>query len=164
MTKLRQPLTFADAMMDVAAVLGWAGARDVARRSDRMLRAWSEPDNDRSPPVAIALRLDAAYRLAGGEGAPFLAAYAHQLDVEVAAAKASFDGLVADAAQLAHESGEAVSAAIAVALPGAAPRETFRAIAETEQAQRAAGSLLRRLTSFLPRGAGPCAGKPGGPR
>lgn len=162
MTKLRTPLTFADAMMDVAGVIGWVGARKVVGKSDRLLRRWSEPDQAAVPSLTQALALDRAYRVAGGEGSPFLEALAHQIDVQVAAVTADHRELIDEAAEVARECGEAVAAAIAVSSGHATPLATHHALAQANEAHTAIGALVRRLTSFLPFGTGSDTGKAGG--
>jgi hypothetical protein len=161
MTSVRTPRTFADAMTRVAGVLSFATCRTIVRRSDRCVRNWSEETSNKRPTIDQALQLDAAYRLAGGDGAPFLDAFAHQLDVTIAAATACHRELANDIATFARESGEAIAAGLAVTNSNASPRDIYRAVAEVEQAESAIAAIRRRLASFVTFGAGSIAAKTG---
>lgn len=162
MTKLRAPLTFAQATARVAGLVTYATMAQITRRKERAVRYWSEPDCKSAPTVLQALALDAAYRAAGGEDAPFLDTYALLLDVELQSQAACRVELATEIAETARECGEAIATSIAVASSNASPRATMRAVAEAEQAHSRTGALLRRLMSFLPAGAGPAASKSGG--
>ena len=162
MTQRRIPHSFADAMIQVAARLGWDGAGRAVDRRERLLRRWSEPHDPRWPSLPQALALDAAFCADGGEEPPFLTAFAHLLQVERDRSDTCFRALIADVATVATETGEAVAFSLAVAQPGASPHEYHRAMVEARQAHSATGRLLRRLHSFLPLGAGSGAGKTGG--
>lgn len=162
MTKLRTPHTWADAATRVAGLLGYAETGRVVDRKDRTIYEWANPESDTQPTIAQMLALDAAYIAAGGEGAPFLDAHAHQLDLVVAAATADCRELVDEAGEAALECGEAVAAALAVSTGNAPPIDVHRALAQASEAGAAIGALERRLTSFLPNGAGPSAGNTGG--
>lgn len=162
MTKLRTPLTFADAMTRVAGVIGWAEACRITGRADRTARAWSDPETRTVPPVDQAMALDAAYLAAGGEGAPFLDAYMFQLDVTRERQEACRHSLVAEVATLSRELGEAIAATLSVSLSNASPRDVHRAFAEVTQAAAALDAVQRRLASFLPSTTGSAAGNTGG--
>lgn len=162
MTHLRQPFTFADATSLVADRLGWAVCAKIARRSQRTVRLWSEPGCDTTPTIRQALRLDAAYRLAGGAGAPFLDAYRHKLEAAIGQQAACTIALAEEAGRVAVEVGEAVAASIVLTIPGASPRDIDRALAEAQEAQTVVGALVRRLSSFLPSKMCLAAGKAGG--
>lgn len=162
MTKPRVPHSWAYAATRVAGRLGHDAAAIVVGRSIRLIERWTTPGDKRLPSLDQALALDAAYLADGGEEAPFMAAYAAQLDIVVAQATACHQSLIEDAAHAARETGDAVASALAVARPGASPRDVHRAVVEAQEMESAAGRLLRRLISFLPPGAGPGAGKTGG--
>jgi len=162
MTNLRTPLTFADAMTRVAGVLTYPDVRRLMRRSDRCVRSWSEPASGKRPTIEQALALDLAYRLAGGQGAPFRDAYDHQLGVAVSDATPCRLALGADIAEVARETGEAIAASVALMDPAISPRAVHRALVEVEQAQGRFATLLTRVTKFLPLGAGSIAGNTGG--
>lgn len=97
------------------------------------MRLWSEPGCDTTPTIRQALRLDAAYRLAGGAGAPFLDAYRHKLEAAIGQQAACSIALAEEAGRVALEVGEAVAASIAITLPGASPRDIDRALADVRQ-------------------------------
>ena len=162
MTKLRAPLTFADATTRVAGVIGWDTMARMSGRAERTVRAWSEPDSTASPQIDQALAFDAAYRKAGGDGAPFLDAYAFQLDIAIERQDACARALLGELAIAAKESGEAFAAAIAVTSSNASPLDAHRAFAEAQQAATACDAVVRRLACFLPSGAGLEAGNTGG--
>ena len=158
MTQLRTPYTFADAMTRVAGAIGWDECRRIAGNvSDRTVRAWSEPKTDKRPRIDRALRLDAAYRAAGGQGSPFLEAFAFQLDVTIERQEACRSALAAQIGELFAEFGEAMRDALKLTQSGASPRDAHRAIAEVQQVDMLVDALLRRLDSFLTTGAGPVA-------
>lgn len=162
MTHLRQPFTFADATSLVADHLGWATCAKIVGRSQRTVRLWSEPDCATTPTMRQALQLDAAFRVAGGAGTPFLDAYRHKLDAAIGQQTACTIALAEEAGRAALEMGEAVAASITLTLPGATPRDHVRALAEAQDAQTAIGALTRRLSSFLPSKLSLAAGKAGG--
>ena len=162
MTKLRSPITWADAMTRVAGTLTFAGARKIVTRSDSLVRKWSDASTGKLPTIEQALRLDTAHRAHGGEGAPFFDTYAALLEIRVSQVMACRIALAEDLASVAREYGDALSAAIAVTLPGATARDVLRALAETEEAYSRTGRLMRRLKSFLPFGVAPRAGITGG--
>lgn len=162
MTQLRAPLTFSAAMTRVAGVIGWPACAAMADRNERTVRYWSEDASNATPPIALALELDAAYQAAGGDGAPFLDAFAHQLersrDEQTACRRELADAI----AEVAKESGDAIAASIEITSSNASPLSTLRASAEVGQLLSACHRLAKRLAPFLPAGAGPIAGKHGG--
>jgi hypothetical protein len=149
MTKVRAPLTFAQAITRIAGVLGWPAMARLTGRTERTVRYWSEDDQDGCPTLNHAFKLDLAYRAAGGEGAPILESYAAQLDVAAADLPACRTDLTTTVGLVAREVGEAVYHALAVAAPGASPAMVHRAIIESEEAQGHLSALVRRLASFL---------------
>jgi hypothetical protein len=131
MTKLRTPLSFEDALVQVAGALG--GFEPCAKLldcSDRTVRNWSDPDTAAKISIHDALRLGVAFKAATGEEDPFLIAYAGQLKAEVATATFSADVLLRTGAAAAKESGEAVAAVFEAARPGAGIAE--RTVAKRE--------------------------------
>lgn len=162
MTKLRTPLTFADAMTRVAGAIGWPECCRITGRADRTVRAWSDPETKTVPPIDQCRDLDVAYREAGGEGSPFLEAYEFQLGVHFDRQDACRRALSAEVGATMAEIGQALAAALVLTDPGASPRDALRAFAETQQADAAVATLLRRIASFLPSGAGLEAGRDGG--
>lgn len=148
MTTIRSPRTFANAMTRVAASLSFETCRKIVHRSNRTVRYWSEERSKKRPTIEQALRFDIAYRLAGGEGAPFLDTYMYKLDVAVEAAIACRDALAGDFATFARESGEAIAAGFAVTLSNASERDIIRAVVEVEEAESALAAIRRRLASI----------------
>lgn len=153
MTKLRDALTFEDAIIKIVALIGWNGAAAAVGKSERLVRAWSDPDDDRSITIEHALRLDAAFAARGGEGAPFLSAYAYQLEL-TGFGSTSSDALVAVTARAAKECGEAIGALLEASRPGAprqardvALRESGEAIDILEEARRAVGAPALKAVS-----------------
>jgi hypothetical protein len=149
MTKRRGPLTFELALTRVAGEIGWSRVAEIAQQSDRTVRNWSEPDTgpaaERAISLDVALRLDSAFQAAGADGAPFLQCYALRLEADIKAACADSRELGLMTGRLAHESGEAIQAAITAALPGASENEKARAELELEQASRALTDTLATL-------------------
>ena len=162
MTKARTPLTIPHAVTKIVGVLGAPTSARVVGRSERRIYKWMDPDSDLAPSLPQAIALDAAYRAAGGDGAPLYEVYADLLGEEVALHAACQLRLADDLARASREFGEAAEATIAVIKPNAGEREVHRALAEAEEAHGATGALLRRLKTFLPFGAGPNAVKTGG--
>ncbi|HEX8554360.1 MAG TPA: phage regulatory CII family protein [Sphingomonas sp.] len=162
MTKLRVPHSWADATTRIAGLLGYEAAGHVVGRSDRTIYEWANPESATRPTLEQMLALDAAYIAAGGQGAPFLDAHAHQLDLVVVAAKADCRELVEEVGEAAIECGEAMAAALTVSVGNAPPIEVHRALAHASEAGAAIAAVERRLSSFLPTGTGPTAGNTGG--
>jgi hypothetical protein len=162
MTNIRAPRTFAHAMTRVAGLLGYERCCKIVRKSDRTVRYWSEERSTKRPTIVQALQLDVAYRLAGGEGSPFLDTFIHQSDVTIEAATACHRALAGDIATFARESGEAIAAGLAVTNSNASTRDIIRAVAEVEQVESALTAIRRRLASFVTFGAGSNATEIGG--
>jgi hypothetical protein len=107
MTKAREPTTFEDAILRIVDRIGWAAAADVVGKGERVVRNWSDPDMDRQPTIDDALKLDIAYRAAGGgEPTPMLAVFMARLERASAApsdtAAIAAATALADAAEDAH--------------------------------------------------------------
>jgi hypothetical protein len=162
MTVPRIPLTFADAATQASGILGLPALAKLAGRAGRTVYEWQNPQTETGPSLRQALAIDAACRAADPDASPFLDAYAFQLDVQVARQDACRHALADEIAIVAREIGEAVASAIAILNSNASPRDAHRAFAETSQAAEALDALQRRLSSFLPDGAGPHAGNTGG--
>ncbi len=162
MTDLRLPTTFAHAVTRIAGRLRWDGAAAIVGRRERSVRRWSEPRGVAHLSIESAVRLDAAWAAAGGEGAPLLEAYAAQLEQRVAERTACHRLLADELALAMTEDGEAAAAALAIILPGASPGAIHRALVQADEAETAWSTVKRRIGSFLPFGAGPNASRPGG--
>ncbi len=156
MTKLRTPLSFEDGITRIAGLLGWgAAAAQVIGQRERCLRNYSDPDTSPTISLADALKLDLAYRLAGGEGGtPMFDSYALQIDVATRQIDASADELARRTAVAAKEGGEAIASLIAANRPGATAAE--RAIAAREV--REGLDAFRDTLPMLEESAAPPAG------
>lgn len=133
MTKVRDPLTVADAVTEIAKVLGWETAAGVVGLTVRTVAYWSDPDDGREPSLKQALALDAAYRAeTQSDHAPIRAAYDYQLDLLQAPV-----GNAAELRQLvgevAREAGEAVCALLAASETNADLRTTKAAERELDE-------------------------------
>jgi hypothetical protein len=158
----REPLSFPNATTRIAAVLGYGAMAGIAGRSERQVRKWSHPELADCPTIAQALALDAAHIAAGGQGSPFLETFAQLLNQEVGRQIACRVALTEEIGEVAKEVGDFVAAALALASPTAGSREAHRAMGEFEEASSAMAVAGRRLSSFLPSGAGPGAENLGG--
>lgn len=79
MTKMRECGSVEQAVDRARVMLGPA-AQDISGRSEALLRAWGDPDNDTHHiPVYQAIRLDAAYVAEFGGKAPLFDAYERAL-------------------------------------------------------------------------------------
>ncbi len=162
MTIERPAKTFDQAATTVAGLIGWPAMCKLTGRSDRAVRYWSQPNHKTTPTLRQAATLDAAYRAAGGQDAPFTEALAHAVDVQYSAETACYRALAADTAEFIREAGELGAALIEAVQPGASPRAHSRAMVEAQQAETALGAIIRRLPRFLQLGAGSNAGNTGG--
>jgi hypothetical protein len=155
MTKARTPDSFADAMGKVNALLGAAEAAHVASQAagrtyaDRTMYEWANPDSGTLPSLAVALALDTAYQLAGGQDAPFRDAFTHQLGMAVDQQDVCRRELVADQVELLRESADLSAALIHAAQPGASPLDHHRALVEAQQLDGVLRRIRRRLPKFL---------------
>lgn len=133
MTKSRDPLTFEDAVTKIAAEIGWDGCAAAVGKTERLVRYWSDPDEDREPSITQALKLDAAYRAKTGSNlAPMLSVYAHKLGLDGFCPETGA-ALIHLAAKVARETGEAAAAAMEAALPGATQSTRATAIREIDE-------------------------------
>lgn len=135
MTKARQPLSIADAVTEIAKVVGWEESAAAVERTVRTVAYWSDPEDDREPSLAQALVLDAAYRRkTEGDYAPIQAAYAYQLDIlqEPVGNRAALREIVGD---VARETGEAVCALVRATGDDASPTDIRTAAREVDEAQ-----------------------------
>lgn len=144
MTKLRQPVTFSDALTDIARMIGWDVCAQILGVSENWVRKLSDPDAEREISLQSARRLDAAYVRAGGEGAPFHDCYALQLELTAGLHSRCSADMIQAVGKAVKENGEAVSAALHAVEHGTpgARREAVREVQESIQAMTA---LLARL-------------------
>ncbi|WP_313800957.1 hypothetical protein [Sphingobium sp.] len=133
MTKERRPLTPYRALARIADLLGWDGCAEVIGKSEWSVRKFSDPDAGRSISLHDAIRLDVAYRNAGGVGAPLFECYAGRLDILGATDNAQLACLLDVSGKAAKEAGEAVAAALSAAANSHDPAARMKAITEIEE-------------------------------
>lgn len=146
MTKIRRPLTPYRALSRIADLLGWDGCAEVIEKSEWSVRKFSDPDAGREISLQDAIRLDAAYRRAGGKGAPLFECYAARLEL-MADTTVDHAALLLDSSgKAAKETGEAISAALEAAANSKNPATRMRAITEVEEGMEALHALHVRLS------------------
>jgi hypothetical protein len=148
MTKERQPLTPYRALTKISGLLGWDGCATVIDKKETTLRKYSDPDTGRELSMRDAIRLDAAYRRAGGLGAPLFEAYATALDMGWPADQIDGADLLAAISAVAKEAGEAVSAALDTA---GSNDPTLRALGIKETGEGL--EAMQTLYTLMQRGA-----------
>ncbi|HET6536691.1 MAG TPA: hypothetical protein VFG34_01070 [Sphingopyxis sp.] len=152
MTLERLPVTFENAMGDIARRLGWDGCAAVLGKSETQLRKMGTPDTDRELSIRDAVRLDAAYRRAGGEGAPLLECYALKLDMQVAHAGVCPEAMLVGAQGAAKESGEAIAAVLALVSNPEDRKAQKAALKEVEEAISDLSRIATRIGITLSQG------------
>lgn len=145
MTKRRPPLTFHRALTTIAASIGWDQCAAICGVTERAVRNWSDPDTDAEIRLIDALRLDQAYFDHGGDHAPFHQCFGLRLDISARGHEDSARDMFNAVAAAAKESGEAVSALVKAAGPGAGIADRRRARKETEDAIGALTDSLAAL-------------------
>lgn len=145
MTKRRAPLTFENALTQVAAVIGWPEVARICGSAESTVRSWSDPDITARMSLEAAFRLDLAFREAGAEDAPFLLCYQTRIAAELVEFSADREKLVAAAAVVAKEAGEAVAASLAAAKPTATQADFILAEREIEESIIAKKNMLSTL-------------------
>jgi hypothetical protein len=139
MTKLRPALSVYRALSRIADVIGWDGCAAVCGKSEWTMRKYADPDAEREITLRDAIRLDLAFRRAGGEDVPLFQAYALRLELdERRDTDGCFIGLARDAAR---ESGEAIDALLGLTSGGNARA----ALKEVEDAHAAFGKTIAAL-------------------
>jgi hypothetical protein len=113
MTKVRDPGSIGDAITKIAVVLGWERMAEIANVGVRAVRNWSDDGSRQTPPVAIAMKLDAAYVAEGGGEPPILTAYSFGLEL-AARPLADLDVIVAATQSVIKEGAEGAGALAAV--------------------------------------------------
>lgn len=147
MTKERTPLTPHAALLDIVKVLGYDGCAEVSGIKEWALRKMSDPDTGREISLRAAMRLDAAYRRAGGHGAPLFASYEAFLELDQAEPE-SPEQLMMLSGEVSKEVGEAVAAALASASRANCPATRAKAIDEAREGL----SRMHALVTSLERG------------
>lgn len=155
MTHHRAPLTIDAALARIAGQLtgGWTEMAEVTERSESLVRAWGNPERREQIPLADAVRLDLAYRRAGGDGAPLYETYGCQLEHAGMFQFANEIALGRLAATAIREGGEAHAALVLAAQPGvdnkhhrATLREVDEAIASLQSARLHVAALAGLAT------------------
>lgn len=160
MTALRDPNGCGHAIRRIVVQLGSVEAvAAVVGRKVGCITDWASDTRTACPSWAQAIALDAAYRAAGGEGAPLYEAYGAQLDFSVTELTACHSALASGIADASREWGDAIGAAALLTVPGFTPNQALTADIELDEAETRLKGLRRLIKSFLP-GAG--SGKPGG--
>jgi hypothetical protein len=150
MTKLRAPLSIDAALARIAGHLpgGWDDMAKAAGRQAHTIRAWGDPEKPDAIPLPCAIALDVAFRSAGGHGAPLFDAYEALLDQALSDQFADQHELAHVTANAIKEVGQAESALIIAALPGATDEQIAAAEREAEEglaALNTAANTVKRL-------------------
>jgi hypothetical protein len=155
-TKRRAPLSVEDAIITIAAQIGWPAMEAATGKGERTIRRWGEPDRDEQLPVAAAIQLDLAFQEGGGEGAPIYEVYGLLLDAAYAERFACAHELSRHTLSALKEGGEAHAALFAASQPGATAEDRDTAAREAQEAIAA----LTKTLPYLIKGKGPtdCSG------
>lgn len=132
MTKRREPLTYHRALTVIAGKIGWDTCGAICGVTERAVRYWSDPDAETEIRLIDAERLDRAFLEAGGDHAPFHRLFALRLDLALQGGRSA--DITSTAAASAKEAGEAVSALVLAAQPGANPAARRHAREQIEEA------------------------------
>ena len=144
MTKLKPPLTEGDALDRISTFLdGRANAASIAGRSASHLAKWANPDMEDSTPLAIVVKLERAYRAAGGIGSPLLEYALAQVELGAAEAIAEDIEVHRLAVDINRAAGEANAELAELTLPGVTDND----FVEAEQASK---RLYQKLSTLLP--------------
>lgn len=139
MTKIRPALSVYRALARIADIIGWDGCAAVCGKSEWTMRKYADPDAEREITLRDAIRLDLAYRRAGGDDVPLFQAYALRLELDdLRDEDGCFIGLAREAAR---ESGEAIDALLGLTSGGNARA----ALREVEDAHAAFGKTIAAL-------------------
>ena len=112
MTKRRTPLSTEDAMVRIAAAIGYDAMAEASDRSAGHLRNCANPDRDEELTLGVARSLDLAYRAAGGTGYPIHESQAALLELAEADSFACRHELMNAVENLIKEGGEAHAALV----------------------------------------------------
>ncbi|EPR09893.1 hypothetical protein M527_07150 [Sphingobium indicum IP26] len=147
MTKRRAPLSIDAALARIAGQLegGWQEMATVTGYGERTVRGWGDVDREEQINMPSAIRLDVAYQAAGGIGAPIFEAYGDMVRAAQAEAFGDRQELHLEAIRLIKENGEAETAVLEAALPGAGPAEEAKAQKELLEVRSFVDRLLLRL-------------------
>lgn len=149
MTKPRDAMSWERPISVIGAAIGWdAAAAAVSAHRGRPLSAsavrnWTDDGRSALPTVQDALALDLAFIAAGGDHAPILSAMAAHVGIALQAAPSA--NLVLVAADIADETGDAVSAVLKASQPGATRGQVEIAKTELLEARNTIDDALRVL-------------------
>lgn len=156
--KPRDPHTWPDAVTRILGHLQADGAARAVNKSEALVRDWADPARNQKPSLDQALALSVAYAAAGGEGAPFVEAFEHQIGARLDARDPCARALTTEVADAAREFGEALASALQCTIPGSSPLDAHRALADTREAEVAVARLIQRLSAILAARTGLAAG------
>lgn len=146
MTKHRAPCSVEQALCRISGVIDWPIMGAVVERDARTVRLWSEPDRPEGISLRHAILLDAAYRRAGGKGAPLHEAFGYLVDAACTDLYPSGDELAACAIRCIKEGGEANAAIVLASRPDATDDERSAAAREVQEAIEELSHTLPYLT------------------
>lgn len=155
MAKRRKPLSVEDGVTVALAILGDEQAEGATRKSARLIRTWSDPDDDAHHiPVYQALRLDRACMLLG-EAPPILTAYRTQLRRAAAEVREPGDPMARLAEAMAEmgDLAEELRSARAVCGPGGKailPEEARAILTQAAELRAVLDALEHDVTALLP--------------
>jgi hypothetical protein len=135
MTYAREPMTFESALDRIVERLGQPAVLRLVGKAARTLAGWSNPADAQSPPIALALTLDRAWRDAGGAGAPMLDTYRRLFEANAPIVLGIDIGNLPDLTVACIREGSQAEAALVIAMmPGATElqrREASREVTES---------------------------------
>jgi hypothetical protein len=149
MTKLRPPLSIEQAVLLVAASIGFDEVERIIGRRESTVRSYGDPDRPEQISLRDAIALDRAFAAAGGDGHPFHHVFCHELELPAAATAPNKGAIARLAAIAAKESGEANAALLNAVGPGGTATDIEIARRELEESVAAQRNTLAAL------GAGP---------
>lgn len=163
MTKRRAPLSIDAALTRIAGQLagGWDEMAEAVRRRPTLVRSWGDPDRREQIPLRDAIQLDRAFAAAGGNGAPLFEVYASRLGQGGALLPADTARLLAHAATVARECGEAHAATLDALAAGGNAQDDLRRRAAAANEARQAIAALQALLTLLAGPAGALPTQPG---
>ena len=146
MTKVREHLTFEHAVTVVAALIGYDKAAEACGKTERAVRFWSDPDNDRCPCIGDALALDLAYLNAGGSEPPMMKVYMRCLE-EAGHTPVPLSAALSASSDAIRKAGAFSADIVAAAQPGASPKLIAKVRGEAEEAASAFVDAAQKLSS-----------------
>ncbi|MDB5724972.1 MAG: hypothetical protein JWQ16_1726 [Novosphingobium sp.] len=158
MTKARPPLSTEQALLRIAGHIGYDGIKAAIGHEERVVRNMGDPDHSREITYDEAIKLDVAYRDAGGVGLPFFQCFEHRASLVAAEAMPDVIAIAEHAAIQAKEAGDATAAVFMAIRPGATKVDRAIAAKELRQEIQAAQDTL----SLLDAGSGEDVYRPGG--